>query len=270
MTYTRSFSQLNKTDIARAGGKGANLGELTAAGFPVPPGFVLTTEAYDAFVAANQLQAQIISLATQTQADAPSTFEVASQQIRALFAQGAVPADIATEITQSYQQLMYNNGYAVAVRSSATAEDLPTASFAGQQESYLNVQGDDALLHAVKQCWASLWTARAMAYRLRQNIDPADVSLAVVVQQLIPADCAGVLFTANPLNGQRGQALINATWGLGEAMVSGQVTPDSVVVDTADWRIVSRETATKTVMTARTANGTEEQSIPRRSKIKRC
>ena len=124
------------------------------------------------------------------------------------------------------------------------------------------MQGEDALLEAVKNCWASLWTARAISYRMRQGIDPADVSLAVVVQQLIPADAAGILFTANPINGERDQIIINATWGLGEAIVGGQVTPDTVVVDKSNWQILSRETATKTMMTVRTDTGTEEQPVP--------
>ena len=262
MSYTIPFSQLNKTGIPAAGGKGANLGEMTTAGFPVPAGFVLTTGAYDAFVQAHGLQQQIVGLAHTVSADDPRSSEVASEKIRALFAQGVIADDVASEITTAYGQLTQIDGNAVAVRSSATAEDLPTASFAGQQDTYLNIQGDDALLNAVKQCWASLWTARAMSYRMRQNIDPATVSLAVVVQLLIPADAAGILFTANPVNGRRDQVLINATWGLGEAIVSGQVTPDTAVVDKSTWTILSRGTATKTMMTVRTHTGTEERSVP--------
>ena len=256
------FAELNKSAIAIAGGKGANLGELARTEIPVPPGFVITTQTYDAFVASNQLQAQIIDLATQTQMDDPASFEVASEKIQTLFMQGVISGDLATKIERAYGQLTRESGRAIAVRSSATAEDLPTASFAGQQDTYLNVQGDRALLEAVKKCWASLWTARAISYRMRQDIDPAGVSLAVVVQQLILADSAGILFTANPINGQREQILINATWGLGEAIVGGQVTPDTVVLDKLNWQILSRETATKTVMTVRTDEGTEEQPVP--------
>ena len=261
MAYTIPFQQLNKGDIPAAGGKGANLGEMITAGFPVPSGFVLTTQAYDAFVQANGLQQQIVELAQAVSADDPQSSEVASEKIRALFMQGVIADDLAVEITNAYGQLAQTNDNAVAVRSSATAEDLPTASFAGQQNSYLNIRGDDALLEAVKKCWASLWTARAISYRIRQGIDPASVSLAVVVQQMIPADAAGVLFTANPINGQRDQILINATWGLGEAIVGGQVTPDSVVVDKLTRKILSRETATKTLMTVRTNTGTEERAV---------
>ena len=176
--------------------------------------------------------------------------------------QGMISDDLTTAIARAYGQLTETGDLAVAVRSSATAEDLPSASFAGQQDTYLNVQGEHALLEAVKKCWASLWTARAIAYRMRQNIDPASVSLAVVVQQLIPADAAGILFTANPLTGQRSQIVINATWGLGEAIVGGLVTPDTVVVDKSNWQIVSRDTATKTTMTVPTDSGTENQPVP--------
>jgi len=262
MTFTISFSQLNKTNIPTAGGKGANLGEMLTAGFPIPDGFVLTTAAYDAFVQANGLQQQIVDLAHTASVDNPQSSDAASEKIRALFMKGDIADDLVQEITTAYGQLIQVNGNAVAVRSSATAEDLPTASFAGQQDTFLNVQGDDALLDAVKKCWASLWTARAISYRMHQEIDPAKVSLAVVVQQLIPADAAGVLFTANPVNGQRDQVLINATWGLGEAIVGGLVTPDTVVVDKSTYEILSRETAVKTIMTVRTETGTEEQAVP--------
>ncbi|MGB1252025.1 MAG: PEP/pyruvate-binding domain-containing protein [Candidatus Promineifilaceae bacterium] len=270
MSYTSTFSQLGKNDIPTAGGKGANLGELTAAGLPVPAGFVLTTGAYGAFVQANGLQEQIVVLAGMVSAENPQSAQHASEQIGALFIQGAMSDELATEITNAYEQLTHASGSAVAVRSSATAEDLPSASFAGQQDTFLNIRGHVALLDAVKKCWASLWTARALAYRLRQGIEPASVRLAVVVQVLISAAptstaqdlTSGILFTANPINGERGQTLINAAWGLGEAIVGGLVTPDTIVVDKASDVILSRDTAIKTRMTVRTETGTEEQTVP--------
>ncbi|MCP4361201.1 MAG: phosphoenolpyruvate synthase, partial [Chloroflexi bacterium] len=158
MTYIIPFPQLNKTNISTAGGKGANLGEMIAAGFPVPPGFVLTTGAYDAFVQANGVQRQIIELARTVSVDDLHSSETVSKKIRALFMQGEIADDLAAEITNAYRQLTQTTGSTVAVRSSATAEDLPTASFAGQQDTYLNIRGEDALLDAVKKCWASLWT----------------------------------------------------------------------------------------------------------------
>ena len=259
MTYIFSFPELKKDDIQAAGGKGANLGEMTTAGFPVPAGFVLTTRAYDAFVNTHDLQQQIVELASSVTLNEPRSGEGASTKIRELFLAAEIPADLVELLMAAHDKL---GSKAVAVRSSATAEDLPGASFAGQQETYLNVQGRDALLDAVRKCWASLWTPRAMAYRLRQRIEPENVKIAVVVQQLIPAEKAGILFTANPVNGQRDQLLINAAWGLGEAIVGGEVTPDTVILDKTTWGILSRETATKTVMTVRTKLGTEEQAVP--------
>jgi len=258
VTYTVWFDEIRKDDIALAGGKGANLGELSHAGLPVPPGFVLTTAAYDAFVDAGGLKDEIVGLASQ--ADDPAAFEAAEGKIRALFARGELPDAMADEIRTAYDRLA--NGGAVAVRSSATAEDLPGASFAGQQETYLNARDAGALLEAVRACWTSLWTARAMAYRRRQNIEPASVSLAVVVQQMVPAEAAGMLFTADPVSGRRDRSVINAAWGLGQAVVGGQVTPDTLVVDKASGRTISRETADKEVMTVCVEDGTGERRVP--------
>jgi pyruvate,water dikinase len=189
---------------------------------------VLTTKAYQYFVQKNGLQPQIIDLARRASIEELGSSELSSEGIKDLFSKAQIPADIAGELISSYSEL---ENETVAVRSSATAEDLPEASFAGQQDTFLNVQGKDALIEAVKQCWASLWTARAISYRMKQGIDPGEVSLAVVVQKLIPAESAGILFTANPVDGTREQIVINATWGLGESIVSGQVTPDIIIVD---------------------------------------
>ena len=163
------------------------------------------------------------------------------------------------------QSSIENQKY-VAVRSSATAEDLPGASFAGQQDTYLNIRGEPAVLEAVKRCWASLWTARAMAYRARQNIAPDEVALAVVVQELVFAEAAGVMFTANPVNGRRDELMITAAWGLGEAIVSGAVTPDTITVNKSTRRTARRETAEKRIMTVRTEAGTDERPVPDRLK----
>jgi rifampicin phosphotransferase len=262
VTYTAWFGEIRKDDIALVGGKGANLGELSWAGLPVPPGFVVTTGAYDAFVEAGGLKDEIIGLASQPRADDPAAFEAAEEKIRALFARSEIPDDVAAEIRIAYDRLTNANGRAVAVRSSATTEDLPGASFAGQQETYLNVRDTGVLMEAIKACWASLWTLRAMAYRRRQNIEPATVSLAVVVQQMVPAEAAGIMFTTDPVGGWRDRTLINAAWGLGEAVVGGRVTPDTLVVDKASGRIDSRKTADKEVMTVYAEGGAEEQPVP--------
>jgi rifampicin phosphotransferase len=263
MTHTAWFDEIRKDDIALAGGKGANLGELSQVGtLPVPPGFVVTTTAYDAFVEANGIADAIVGRALVARADDPAGFEEVGEGIRTLFSGGKVPEEMADEIRAAYQELGKDGETPVAVRSSATAEDLPGMSFAGQQETYLNVRGAEALLEGVKNCWASLWTARAMAYRARQGIDPETVSLAVVVQRMVESEAAGVMFTANPANGRRNELTISAAWGLGESVVSGTVTPDSIVVEKESGRVLWRETADKGVMTVYSGSGTEERPVP--------
>ncbi len=263
MGYTLSFTQITKENIELAGGKGANLGEMSRAGFPIPPGFVLTTDAYRAYVAANNLEPAILAAVEPAAGGNPAAAMTASQTIRRLFENGTLPADIVAEIQTAAAELIRTHGeMPLAVRSSATAEDLPGASFAGQQETYLNVRGETALLQAVVRCWASLWTDRAIVYRIRQGIPPESVSLAVVVQQMIPAEAAGILFTANPVTGARDEIVINAAWGLGEAIVGGLVTPDNVTADKASGRIKESVIAEKKVMTVPTAQGSEESEVP--------
>ena len=248
MTYINNFGDVGPGDVAVAGGKGVGLGGLVQAGLPVPPGFVLNTAAYADFVQANHLEAGIQELAAVSPQASPQDYEDASTRIRDLFAAGTMPAAIAAELGAAYGRLG-NADTAVAVRSSATAEDLASASFAGQQETYLNIRGAEALAAAVTDCWASLWTARAMAYRAREGIGPDAVRLAVVVQQMVEAEAAGVMFTANPANGRRDQIVISAAWGLGESVVSGTVTTDDVVVEAGTGWVLSRRTADKEVMT---------------------
>lgn len=249
-----------KATLDRAGGKGANLAELVRAGFDVPPGFVVATDAYRAFVESNRFRSRLLELARAVSPDDPNALEDTSAEIRALFRDGTMPAEIAEAIRAAYTSLsLAGEGYLpVAVRSSATAEDLPGLSFAGQQDTYLNVVGTDAVVEAVKSCWGSLWTARAMGYRARNNIPPDEVSLAVVIQQMIPSEVSGVLFTANPLTGHRGETVIDASFGLGEAIVSGQVEPDHYVVDQRELRIVSRKLGAKALaILPRVEGGTE-------------
>jgi phosphohistidine swiveling domain-containing protein len=247
--------------LEQVGGKGASLARLAAVGLPVPPGFHITTAAYRYFVTENGLQEQILATVSAVTADQPTSLEEASRKIGRMFAQGSMPAEIATAIRQAYVALG-GDDLSVAVRSSATAEDLPELSFAGQQETYLNMRGEAMVLDAIKRCWASLWTARAIGYRARSGIAHEEVSLAVVVQELVLADAAGILFTANPLTGERDQVMINAAWGLGEAIVSGLVTPDTVVVDRASGTITAQQISEKEVMTVRSPEGTGEEPVP--------
>jgi rifampicin phosphotransferase len=266
--FILKLSALEAT-LETVGGKGMSLASLTRAGLPVPAGFHITTEAYRCFVSDNAIQPRILQALKEVDSSDPQALEPVSQQIGEFFAAGRIPPEIAHAIAEAYSELsgdqssVENQKY-VAVRSSATAEDLPGASFAGQQDTYLNIHGEQAVLEAVKRCWASLWTARAMAYRARQNIPPDQVALAVVVQELVFAQAAGVMFTANPLNGRRDELMITAAWGLGEAIVSGAVTPDTITVNKSTLRPVRRETAEKRIMTVRTDSGTNEQPVPAR------
>src|SRR5215218_8784501 len=233
--------------LKQVGGKGASLAKLAAAGLPVPPGFHITTAAYHRFVAANDLQGAIVAAATDVSVEDPGSQERAAATIRALFEVSAMPDEVAVAIRRAYAELSAPEP-AVAVRSSATAEDLPEASFAGQQETYLNVRGERGLLAAVRSCWASLWTARAIGYRRRMGIDERGVALAVVVQRLVPADVSGVLFTADPTTGERTAMLVNAAWGLGESIVGGEVTPDAYRIDKTSLRVTEVTLGTKALM----------------------
>jgi rifampicin phosphotransferase len=212
-------------DLATVGGKGESLAELVRAGLPVPPGFHVTTAAYRAFVQ-------------------ESGIEPTADDVKAQFTAHPLPESIAAPIRDAYAAL---GEPAVAVRSSATAEDLPDASFAGQQDTFLDVRGADAVLDAVRRCWASLWNDRAVAYRAGHGID-GDVALAVVVQEMVAADAAGVLFTADPVSGADDAMVVDAVRGLGEALVSGDVTPDHLVVDAATGAVRERRTRDEPVL----------------------
>ncbi|RPH55716.1 MAG: hypothetical protein EHM81_14195, partial [Chloroflexi bacterium] len=266
--------------LENAGGKGANLARLTRAGFDVPRGFIVSTAAYRAFVAENGLQALISSVLNGLDLHSPpDQLEAASAQIRAGFPAGLMNQETESALRAEYAALRpvieegapsdpvnssapgetsrstvfglsSSVGLSVAVRSSATAEDLPDLSFAGQQDTYLNIIGEAQVLKAVVDCWSSLWTARAIGYRMRNNLGGQaaktgvksletfdSLALAVIVQELVPSEVSGVLFTANPLTGLLSESVVNATFGLGEALVSGQVEPDHFVVDSLSGAI---------------------------------
>ena len=211
------------------GGKGRSLSRLANAGFDVPGGFQITASAYRRYVAHHNLQAKILELAKPEIVEGAVSFENASSNIGRLFADKDLPAELLTDIRSAYEMLP--GSPAVAVRSSANAEDLPELSFAGQQETYLNVKGGVQVSEAVKKCWASLWTAQAINYRHEMDIGQNTVAMAVVVQIMIPSEVSGILFTANPASGDRSEMIVNCSFGLGEAIVSGRVTPDTYIVD---------------------------------------
>lgn len=258
--FILSFSDARST-LENVGGKGASLARLAVSSLPVPGGFCVTTQAYYHFVDVNHLQPGILSCLKDLDLSVPSTLEMASCRIQELFLKASIPAELANAVVGAYAAIPGDNP-AVAVRSSATAEDLPGASFAGQQETYLNIRSAEDVLEATRKCWASLWTARAIGYRARQGIAPDQVALAVVIQELVPAEAAGILFTANPLNGQRDQVVVNAAWGLGEAIVGGLVTPDTYTIEKAGGKVLARQIADKQLMTVKVDSGTHEQSVP--------
>jgi rifampicin phosphotransferase len=222
------LSHFRHGDMILAGGKGANLGELSQAGFDVPPGFIIITTVYDLLLQNNGLQDRMHNMLASLEFDNSVSVTKISQQICDVFHHISIPKQITDEILTAYRQL---GSGAVAVRSSATAEDLAEAAFAGQQETFLNIIGEQELIEAVRACWTSLWSERAILYRTRQNVDQNSVKLAVVVQRMIQSDVAGVMFTANPVSGARDELLIDANPGLGEAVVGGLVTPDHFVVN---------------------------------------
>lgn len=258
MEWIRYLQDVGQNDSALVGGKAANLGALIQAGMPVPPGFVILTNVYQQLLIANRIQPAIAEFSEHINLQEPASIEQISQSIRALIEQCAVSDELASAIQAAYKEL---GGGAVAVRSSATAEDLTGASFAGQHESYLNIAGPERVLMAIKRCWSSLWTARAISYRAQLSIEPGNVSMAVVIQQMIPADVAGILFTTNPVNGTHDKMIIDAAWGLGEAVVGGLVNPDNIVVDKATGEIRQIQVGEKAVMTVPVAGGIAEVEV---------
>ena len=217
-------------DIDTVGGKGLSLARMASAGLPVPPGFTVKTSAYRQFVADAGMRQTIIELARPHLAGQNASFEAASQRLQALFAETPFGNELQDEIVTAYASFGPDDP-PVAVRSSANAEDLPDLSFAGQHDTYLNVRGVEAVFAAVRDCWASLWTERAMGYRHENGVDQQAVAMAVVVQRMVDSDVSGVLFTANPTTGDRSEIIVNSSFGLGEAIVGGEVTPDTFIVD---------------------------------------
>ncbi len=261
MRWIRNLSELTNKELPLAGGKAANLGELIRGGMPVPSGFCITTGAYAEFVSRNELEGKINEVVAGIPRPEPEPLESAAEKIHALFLNGRMPEEIAEEISAAYRALDNPADAAVAVRSSATAEDLPEMSFAGQQETFLNVIGAGPLLEKVVECWASLWTARAIGYRMRNAVPAEGLALAVAVQQMIPSETSGVLFTANPLSGSRRETVIDATLGLGEALVAGKVEPDHYVVRPAEGRILSKTLGAKAFqIRGRKGGGTESST----------
>ena len=256
--YVVKFEDLNKSDIGIAGGKGANLGELTQAGIPVPPGFVVTAQAYEKFMDEAGINDQVMGILEKIDINDTKALQAAAEEIKKIIIEAPIPEDLVIFIREYYNELCQRvdeDDTDVAIRSSATAEDLPEASFAGQQDTFLHVSGDDEVIEYIRKCWASLFEARAIFYREENDFEHSKVYIAVVVQKMANADKAGVMFTVNPSTGEE-IALIEGSWGLGESVVSGDVTPDNYQVDKKDNEIINVTISDKKVMYTNDENGT--------------
>jgi len=253
------FENLRKTDIPSVGGKNANLGEMIKAGIPVPPGFAITAYAYKKFIEETKIVQKIYDIIKETvkEQSNPEQYREASKKIRKLIEATPMPKEMEDAIKSAYRELckrLNTNEVFVAVRSSATAEDLPDASFAGQQETYLNVKGENELLEKTVKCWSSLFTPRAIFYRDEKKFAHEKVFISVGVQKMVNARAAGVMFTINPVTGDTNQIVIEGNYGLGESVVSGAVTPDDFVVDKNTLKIIEKRIAKKTVQYVRDSN----------------
>ncbi len=245
--YVVWFTDVDKDDVRSVGGKGANLGEMTQAGFPVPSGFIITVSAYEKFLTDNKLRDAIGRSLNDLDVGNSKDLEKAAKDIQKRIVRGVFPREIALEVVRAYFKL--GTGIlkhpVVAVRSSATAEDLPGASFAGQQETFLNVQGEANLIEKVKEAWASLFTARAIFYRATNHFDHFKVGIAIPVQKMVESDASGIMFTIDPVTNDKGKIVIEAIFGLGELVVQGAVTPDQYEVDKKTGKIIEKEVNTQ-------------------------
>lgn len=260
-----NLAEDKSTKIAVVGGKGASLGKLVKAGFSVPSGFVVTTSGYMEFLHSNDLQKEIGKILVGLDYNNLDELEKKTKKIRDEITASSFPDNLALEIAQRYKELGHDDAF-VAVRSSATAEDLAGASFAGQYDTYLDVRGEQALLDAVKRCWASMWTTRVTAYRYNKGFDHDTIGIAVVVQKMVEPDVAGVMFVGNPMNARADEIVINASWGLGENVVSGSVTPDEYIIDKHSFKIKRSRLGGKkhrVVRDRKTGNGTVREPVPK-------
>jgi len=259
MEYIRPFEKISKGDAEIAGGKGASLGEMTQAGIPVPPGFVILATSFDQFIEETNLKAGIDAELHKVNHKEVSTVENASERIKAMILSSKMPKDLGKEIEVQFKKL---GATFVAVRSSATAEDSSAAAWAGQLDSFLNTT-QKTLLDNVKLCWASLFTPRAIFYRFEKDLHKQHISVAVVVQKMVESEISGIAFSVHPVTQDHNQLIIEAGYGLGEAIVSGQVTPDGYVIDKRDWSMVDIHAAEQErAMYRKVGGGNEWVNVP--------
>lgn len=262
--YIKWFDEIGKDDVGIVGGKGANLGELTSFGLPVPPGFCVTAEAYIKFIKYAELDEVVKLLMEAVDVENVDDLTNASKEIQNKIKEKDFDPELEEEILRAYREFSEDIGVKnpeVAVRSSATAEDLPDASFAGQQDTYLHINGEEELLNHIRDCFASLWTSRAIYYREKQNYDHFDVALSVVIQKMVNSEKSGVMFTANPINNSKDEMMINASYGLGEAVVSGIVTPDEYIIDKKTKKVIEKSISEKEYMVIKNEKGVGTRTV---------
>lgn len=271
--YTNNLKRLNKDSLSIAGGKGANLGVLIQAGLPVPPGFVITAAAYRKHLEAANLKELIEAKLENIAENDIAAITEASQCISTWIEESPMPSEVQEDVKRAYagfsQELSSRPDVLVAVRSSATAEDLPSASFAGQHETYLGICGIDEIIRYIKKCWASLWSSQAISYRISMGFEHLKVDLAVVIQLMIDAEAAGVMFTANPVNGRRDEMLISAGYGLGESIVSGQITPDTFILSKSG-NVKEQFLGSKEISILLSKTGTVLEEVPMKKRQEFC
>jgi pyruvate,water dikinase len=259
--YVVWFRDVGKEDVSIVGGKGANLGEMTRAGFPVPPGFIVTVHAYTEFIDRSNLKEKISTVLSTVDVNNSKNLDQVAKKVQSLITRAEFPRDIALEIIRAYFRLGGNltKHAVVAVRSSATAEDLPGASFAGQQATFLNVQGEANLIEKVKEAWASLFTARAIFYRATNHFDHFKIGIAIPIQKMIESEESGIMFTIDPVTNDKSKIVIEAIYGLGEMIVQGAVTPDHYEVDKKSGVIINKDVHVQEKKMRR--HGTENEDV---------
>lgn len=265
--YILWFHEIDKDDGAKVGGKGANLGEMTKAGFPVPNGFVVTSSAYKHMIEVNNLEDKIKAVLKGLNVEDATALNRASHQVQQLIERAPVPKEIEEQVFKAYDKLGANSW--VAVRSSATAEDLPEASFAGQQETYLNIRGDASVIVHVRKAWASLFEPRAIYYRVQQGFDHFKVALAVPVQKMVQSDVSGIMFSINPVTNDKSRIVIEAVWGLGENIVQGALTPDHYEVDKTTLKLLEYNSVHQDIEMVREGEGNTQRKVPKSRIAKR-
>jgi pyruvate,water dikinase len=251
--YCVWFDEVTRDDVPLAGGKGANLGDMVQAGLPIPPGYVITAPAYRRVLEQAELETKIDDLLLDLDRSVCDQLQTVEPLIRDLFVDAPIPEEIQASILAYYRQL--GEDLSVAVRSSATAEDLAGASFAGQQETILNVAGEEMLIEAVRRCWSSLFTAQAIFYRSQRGFDDTPVSMAVVVQKMVDSEKSGVSFTVDPVLRNHYQMVIEGVWGLGEGIVSGRITPDHYKLDRETYEMAFEFIPEKKIMYCQIQDG---------------